>query len=49
MSSIAQADRARMERINERLGIAGAENVEDLGGLHETMEEPNKEMSTKSD
>lgn len=28
--SIAQADRARMQRINASLGIANAENVEDL-------------------
>ena len=29
-SSIAEADRARMQRINEELGLAGVETVEDL-------------------
>ena len=28
--SIAEADRQRMQRINETLGLAGVENVEDL-------------------
>ncbi|KAJ5241287.1 Major facilitator superfamily domain general substrate transporter [Penicillium citrinum] len=30
MDSIAEADRIRMQRINETLGLAGVENVEDL-------------------
>ena len=30
MESIAEADRQRMQRINETLGLAGLENVEDL-------------------
>ena len=29
-ASIAEADRQRMQRINESLGLAGVENVEDL-------------------
>jgi hypothetical protein len=30
MDSIAEADRLRMQRINETLGLAGVENIEDL-------------------
>jgi hypothetical protein len=30
MDSIAEADRLRMQRINETLGLAGVENLEDL-------------------
>jgi hypothetical protein len=30
MDSIAESDRLRMERINEQLGLAGVENLEDL-------------------
>lgn len=30
IDSIAEADRARMQRINEQLGIAGAETVEEV-------------------
>jgi len=32
MDSIAQSDRARMQRINERLGLSATENVGDLAG-----------------
>ncbi|KAL2808872.1 sugar transporter [Aspergillus granulosus] len=39
--SIAEADRARMQRINEQLGLAGVEKVEDLvnekGAVHDEL------------
>ncbi|KAL4819923.1 general substrate transporter [Aspergillus spinulosporus] len=41
--SIAEADRARMARINEQLGLSGVEKVEDLisekGGVHDELRE----------
>ncbi|KAL2831434.1 sugar transporter [Aspergillus cavernicola] len=41
--SIAESDRVRMQRINEELGLAGVETVEDLknekGTLHDEVEE----------
>ena len=37
--SIAEADRARMERIYAELGLAGVENVEDLKGEKQPITE----------
>ncbi|KAB8072717.1 sugar transporter [Aspergillus leporis] len=43
-ASIAEADRLRMQQINECLGLAGVENVEDLKnektGVHEELKDP---------
>lgn len=39
MDSIAEADRLRMQRINETLGLAGVENIEDLKTEKEIMSE----------
>lgn len=39
MDSIAEADRLRMQRINETLGLAGVENIEDLKSEKEIISE----------